>query len=68
MRRGAGGVTRNSHQMIGSAANATSSHGETKAREPSANIGQRSAEAVLPSPTQPWRAGSLLSRGAGEEL
>src|SRR5215831_16313191 len=38
--RGAGGVTRNSHQMIGSAANATSSHGETKAREPSASIGQ----------------------------
>src|ERR1700751_503698 len=37
MRRGAGGVTRNSHQMIGSAANATSSHGETKAREPSAS-------------------------------
>jgi hypothetical protein len=31
-------MTRNSHQMIGSAANATSSHGETKAKEPSANI------------------------------
>ena len=53
MRRGAGGVTRNSHQMIGSAANATSSHGETKAREPSASIGQHSTEAALPSPTQP---------------
>ena len=39
IRRGAGGVTRNSHQMIGSAAKPTSSHGETKAREPSASIG-----------------------------
>jgi hypothetical protein len=53
MWRGVGGVTRNSHQMIGSAAKATSSHGETKAREPSASIGQRSAETALPSPTQP---------------
>ncbi len=41
MRRGAGGVTRNSHQMIGSAASATSSQGEAKAREPSASIDQR---------------------------
>ena len=40
MRRGAGGVTRSSHQMIGSAASATSSHGEAKAREPSASIDQ----------------------------
>ncbi len=66
MRRGAGGVTRNNHQMIGSAANATSSHGETKARGPSASIGQRTNEEALPSPTHPWRAGSPLSRTAGE--
>ena len=45
MRRGAGGVTRSSHQMIGSAASATSSHGETKAREPSASMRQCTAAA-----------------------
>ena len=38
MRRGAGGVTRSSHQMTGSAASAASSHGEAKASEPSASI------------------------------
>jgi hypothetical protein len=35
MRRGAGGVTLSSHQMIGSATSAESSHGEAKASEPS---------------------------------
>ena len=40
MRRGAGGVTRKSHQMIGNAVNARSSHGEAKARDPSASIAQ----------------------------
>ena len=38
MRRGAGGVTRSSHQMTGSPANAASSHGEANASEPSASI------------------------------
>ena len=41
MRRGAGGVTRSSHQMTGSPASAASSHGEAKASEPSASIAQR---------------------------
>ena len=36
--RGAGGVTRKSHQITGSAASAASSHGEAKAKEPSASI------------------------------
>jgi len=33
MRRGAGGVTRNSHQITGSAASAASSQGDAKASE-----------------------------------
>ena len=43
MRRGAGGVTRNSHQTIGSPASADSSQGEAKASEPSASIDQPAA-------------------------
>src|SRR6185312_12958572 len=37
-RRGAGGVTRSSHQMIGSATAALSSHGEANASDPSESI------------------------------
>ena len=37
-RRGAGGVTRSSHQITGSAASAVSSHGAAKASEPRASI------------------------------
>src|SRR6516164_5883696 len=50
MRRGAGGVTRSNHQMIGSPPNPNSSHGETKAREPSASIDQSTGVAP-PSPS-----------------
>ena len=38
IRRGAGGVTRKSHQMTGSPASASSSQGAAKARDPSASI------------------------------
>ncbi len=38
IRRGAGGVTRNSHQITGSAASATRTQGEAKASEPSASM------------------------------
>ncbi len=47
MRRGAGGVTRSSHQMIGNPASASSSQGEAKAREPNASIVQRTAAETL---------------------
>jgi hypothetical protein len=40
MRRGAGGVTRNSHQITGSAASAANSQGAAKAREPSESINE----------------------------
>ncbi len=43
MRRGAGGVTRSSHQMTGNPANASSSQGEAKASEPNANTAQPGA-------------------------
>ena len=38
MRRGAGGVTRNSHQITGSATSAASSHGDANASDPSDSI------------------------------
>ena len=46
MRRGAGGVTRNSHQITGNAASAASSQGDAKASEPSASIRYRRRSAV----------------------
>jgi len=50
MRRGAGGVTRNSHQITGNAASAARSHGEAKASEPSASISPSRTVAVKPPP------------------
>src|SRR5215468_5667540 len=65
IRRGAGGVTRNSHQMIGSPANATSSHGETKARDPSASIRQCTVSPRYLSPSGPGGLGpSSPQRGS----
>ena len=57
-RRGAGGVTRSSHQITGSAASAVSSHGAAKASEPRASI-QRGS--LLP---QPPVTGSRLRGGS----
>ena len=61
MRRAAGGVTRNSHQMTGSPASASSSQGETKASEPSASIAQLIPAGRPPAlgraPAAPARAG-----------
>ncbi len=62
MRRGAGGVTRNSHQITGSAASAANSHGEAKASEPSASIRAHAHDAwrrcrQAPTPTLPRKRG-----------
>ena len=72
IRRGAGGVTRSSHQMIGNPASANSSQGEAKAREPSASTAQRPAAIALAKngltaagrPPAPGRAPAARARAS----
>jgi hypothetical protein len=47
IRRGAGGVTRNSHQITGSPAKAKSSQGDPNASEPNVNTDQPAAVSLL---------------------